>query len=133
MKRLMVFKAAFVSAVLLFQIIPSVTAADGEPKRDIVLHKVIPTTRGIIEVPEASISHELLVVSFPSSGLYSPYDMKDKATGKITGPHTKLMGDYLHCNWGNASDSWVVAGVFNDTHSTYNTLYRMITYEVPGR
>lgn len=73
MKRLMVFKAAFVSAVLLFQIIPSVTAADGEPKRDIVLHKVIPTTRGIIEVPEASISHELLVVSFPSSGLYSLY------------------------------------------------------------
>lgn len=69
----MVFKAAFVSAVLLFQIIPSVTAADGEPKRDIVLHKVIPTTRGIIEVPEASISHELLVVSFPSSGLYSLY------------------------------------------------------------
>lgn len=73
MKRLMVFKAAFVSAVLLFQIIPSVTAADGEPKRDIVLHKVIPTTRGIIEVPKASISHELLVVSFPSSGLYSLY------------------------------------------------------------
>lgn len=64
---------------------------------------------------------------------FKVYDMKDKATGKITGPHTKLMGDYLHCNWGNASDSWVVAGVFNDTHSTYNTLYRMITYEVPGR
>lgn len=169
----MVFKAAFVSAVLLFQIIPSVTAADGEPKRDIVLHKVIPTTRGIIEVPEASISKDMgyinvkrmlrydedrlfeyLQKGYPVflsgaenislikshgwvvDGWYKSfkvYDMKDKATGKITGPHTKLMGDYLHCNWGNASDSWVVAGVFNDTHSTYNTLYRMITYEVPGR
>lgn len=114
-------------------LIVSFACAYGQDYAEITMSRTDTRTRGIIEVPEASISHELLVVSFPSSGLYSPYDMKDKATGKITGPHTKLMGDYLHCNWGNASDSWVVAGVFNDTHSTYNTLYRMITYEVPGR
>lgn len=49
----------------------SVTAAGDNPKRDIILHKVIPTTRSIIEVPEASISHEVLMVSFSSSGTYS--------------------------------------------------------------
>lgn len=38
-------------------------------------------TRGIIEVPEASISHELLVVSFSSSGLYSLYI--EDSTGNI--------------------------------------------------
>lgn len=71
MKRLTVFKAAFASAVSLLLCMTSVTATGDDPKMDIVLNKVIPTTRGIVEVPEASISHEVLRVSFSSSGIYS--------------------------------------------------------------
>ncbi len=71
MERFTIFKAVFVSAVLLLLYMMSVTAAGDNPKRDIILHKVIPTTRSIIEVPEASISHEVLMVSFSSSGTYS--------------------------------------------------------------
>lgn len=71
MKRFTIFKAVFVSAVLSLLCMMSVTAAGDDPKRDIILHKVIPTTRSIIKVPEASISHEVLMVSFSSSGTYS--------------------------------------------------------------
>ncbi len=71
MKRLTVFKAAFASAVSLLLCMTSVTATGDDPKMDIVLNKVIPNTRSIVEVPEASISHEVLRVSFSSSGIYS--------------------------------------------------------------
>lgn len=95
----------------------SVTAAGDNPKRDIILHKVIPTTRSIIEVPEASISHEVLMVSFSSSGTYSKttYDgghawvidetleRRRQCIKYINGEKNSTQTQYqrlVHCNFG---------------------------------
>ncbi len=56
---------------LLFVCITSISATGDDPKRDVILHKVIPTTRSIVEVPEATISNDVLCVSFRSSGMYT--------------------------------------------------------------
>lgn len=62
-------KKIFAALILIL----SFVCAYGQDYAEITMSRTDTRTRGIIEVPEASISHELLVVSFPSSGLYSLY------------------------------------------------------------
>ncbi len=61
------------------------------------------------------------------------YDIIDKYTNNYLGSTYKTY-NMVHCNWGGYS-SWTTSGVFNcntvNGTSTYDTWYRMITYDVP--
>lgn len=64
---------------------------------------------------------------------FKHYNMRDERTGQVSGPYTTFHSHYLHCNWGHHNASWVTSGLFREGNSTYNSLYRMITYENPAR
>ena len=54
-----------------FMMMSLTVSAEDDTVRNIELHSIDITTRSIVEVPEASISHEVLRVSFSTSGIYS--------------------------------------------------------------
>ena len=60
-------KKVFATLIL----VASFVCAYGQDYAEITMSRTDMRTRSIVEVPEASISHEVLRVSFSSSGIYS--------------------------------------------------------------
>lgn len=51
----------------------STALASGPDETEIELHKINPTTRSLMDTPEASIKQDILSASFDASGIYSLY------------------------------------------------------------
>lgn len=64
-------KKLLITTLTLMSVLPITLLGDDDIVREIDLKSIDVRTRSIVEVPEASISHEVLRVSFSSSGIYS--------------------------------------------------------------